>query len=422
MRGRCRDVLSGCAVLVGVAAGVLGGCTEGGLTSVEGEDPPGQASETREVVVPADSFAQWMDTTYDGYVTRNTFGPELAARDSGDFRSRALYRFVALPDSLSLEEGRVAVDSVASILFVLRTDTVRSTFSADSATVSLHSLSRDFDVEQATWEQARDGEPWTSPGGDLDARLAEQRVMIRSDSVTLAVELPADSVARAWREAGETPPVAVGVSDPGFRIWMNTLQLRLMARPADRDSLVLAFVNKVNDTFIHDPSPPGVGPALRVGGLPAARFYTAFRPPDSAQGVPLKGSAVNRAELLFRPLEPPAEPFTPRESVQLQAVRLLGDPFELGPKTPVGGGLGGVRTFTVDSLEGGRPLRLDVTSIISSWASVPTDSTMAIWIGVQGAPDAQLLGFYEFGSIDSEAALRPELRMVVTPPTPFELP
>lgn len=424
MTGVWKRALPACAALATAAAGVLGACTEGQLTSVEDEDKPGQAAETREITLPADSFALWKDTTYVGFVTRNTFGPELAARDSGEFRSRALYAHGLLPETVTLDEEELEVDSVASIFFVLRPDTVKSSFSADSATVTVHSLARDFDAEQASWTQARDGEPWASPGGDLEARLAEARVMVRADTVELTVDLPADSLARAWREAEETPPVAISVSDPGFRLWLNTVGLEMLARPVDRDTLVRGFADKLEDTFIHDPELPETGTALRLGGVPAARFYLAFRPPDSARGLPIKGSVVNRAELLFHPLDAPAEPFTPRESIQLQSFRLLGDPFEFGPKTPIGSGLAGagLRTFTLDSLESGRALRFNVTSVLASWASASSDSALSIWIGVSGAPDPQLLGFYRFGSIESPALARPELRMVITPPTPFDLP
>lgn len=405
---------------------VLPACTEEALTGVEGEDPPGQAADSRTLTVPVNELALWRDTTYSGFATAQDV-PFIIAADESSFQSRALMTIRGVPDSI----GGQPVDSVGEMFFQVVADTVRSVFSRDSATLELHSLGQVFSPEDATWERAAEGRPWGSPGGDLEEKLADLRFRLRADGDSLEsdeLRVPfgddADSLLAAWSEAGTVPPLALRVRGEGNRIVIRQVRMAVRARNADMDSLELITAVDDSSTFIHDPPLPEPGRELRVGGLPSSRFYFAFLPPDTVDEVPIRGSRVNRAELLFHPVSDTLSPFRPILTLGAGANRLLADPFELGPRTPIGASVGDRQTFPLnpDSLAAGRPIRLRITGLIQTWADSPPDSIDQFWVGVRPTPDAQDLGFWEFGSVAAPEDVRPELRLVITPPTDFSLP
>lgn len=148
-----------------------------------------------------------------------------------------------------------------------------------------------------------------------------------------------------------------------------------------------------------------------------------FVPPDSADGLPLRGATINRAELVFRPAPSPALPFALDRQVRTDAMELVADPFELGPKTPIGGSLATDlgTSLDPDSLAAGRPLRIAFTSQMRRWSAAP-DSFGVFRLGVRLRPDDQTLSFWEFGSAESPPELQPFVRLVVTPPSGFDLP
>lgn len=413
------------AALVALLA-ALPACTEEALTGVEGEDAPGQAADSRTLSVPVDELALWRDTTYSGFATVQDV-PFIIASDQASFRSRALVSIRGVPDSV----GGQAVDSIGEMFFQVVADTVRSVFSGDSATLELHSLGQVFSPEDATWERAAKGRPWESPGGDLEAKLADLRFRLAGEGDSLETDelrVPfgdaADSLLAAWSEAGAVPPLALRVRGEGNRIVIRQVRMALRARNADMDSLDLITAVDDSSTFIHDPPLPEAGRQLRLGGLPSSRFYFSFLPPDTVEDIPLRGAQVNRAELIFHSVSESASPFRPSLTLGAGAVRLLADPFELGPRTPIGSVVGDRPTFALDpdSLAAGRPIRLRITGLIQSWADSPPDSVDQFQIGVRPVPDGQDLGFWEFGSVEAAREVRPELRVVVTPPTDFSLP
>lgn len=412
------------AALLALAA--ASACTEEALTGVEGEEPPGQAADSRTLAVPVDELALWRDTTYTGFATVQDV-PFVIAADQAGFRSRALLTINGVPDSI----GGQPIDSVGEMFLQVVADTVRSAFSGDSATLEIHSLSQRFSPEEATWERAEEGRPWQTAGGDLETKLAELgfRLAAEGDSLTTdELRVPfggaADSLIAAWSAAGAVPAMALRVRGEGNRLVIRQLRMALRARNADMDSLELVTAVDDSSTFIHDPPLPPAGQRLRLGGLPASRFYFVFLPPDTVGDIPLRGSQVNRAELIFHPASDSASVFRPSLTLGAGANRLLADPFELGPRTPIGPGVGDRRTFPLrpDSLEAGRPIRLRVTGLVQAWADAPPDSLEEFRVGVRPIPDGQDLGFWEFGSVEAAPEVRPELRLVITPPTDFSLP
>lgn len=422
-----------------LAAGLLAaavpatGCTEDALT---GPGPAGdEGAETVEVTIPADRFARWRDTTYAGFALPLDAGFLVAAdpQDSTDLHARTLLKYRTLPDSVEIDSVNVAIDSFTSAEVRLVLDTARSRIPEPGVRLRLVGLARPYTATEVTWEQAAEGEPWSSPGGDLTSELATLDLQGAPDSVladTLVLPVQqavVDSLLSDWKDADGGAGAALLVEGPGARLRFTRADLRFDVRPAGRDTTVeltlAAFLGNDPSTFIHDPPLPSPGTALRLGGLPAARTYLTFVPPDSVQGLRLRDATINRAELVFVPLPPPAEPFRLGQQVSSDAMVLIADPFELGAKTPIGPSLR-TRTGTSlqpDSLAAGRPLRIAFDSLMTRWAAAP-DSFGVFRLGVRLRPDDQTLDFWEFGSAESPPALRPFVRLVVTPPSSFDLP
>lgn len=411
-------------------AAAAAGCTEEGLTGVEGEEPPGQAADAVSVSLSVDQLPVWRDTTYTGFATIDD-SPFLLAADQPPLQSRSLIEIGNVPDSI---DGQ-AVDSTGSMYLRVVADTGRSAFSGDSATLQLYSLSRNFRADEATWEQASEGTPWDSAGGDLADRLAELRFRFGAEADSLAsdtLRMPfggdPDSLITAWADAGRVPPLALLMRGDGNRMVVRQVAIELEAKNADMDSLERETALSSASTFIHDPDLPPAGRDLRAGGLPSSRFYFAFRPPDTVDGVPIRGAQVNRAELVFHPVADPGSAFRPPVVLSVLPTRLLADPFVYGARTPIGDPIGGrsVQSALValdpDSLSAGRPLTIRVTDLIQSWASAPADSIDEFQMGMRPLPDGQDLGFWDFGSVEAAEGMRPELRILITPPTDFRLP
>lgn len=420
------------AGLLAASAAALG-CTEDALT---GPGPEGdEGAETVELTVSADRFARWRDTTYTGFALPMDASFLVAAdpADSTQLHARTLLKYGTIPDSVEIDSVRVAIDSFTSAEIRLVLDTARSRIPGSGFRLRLFGLARPYRAAEVSWEEAASGDPWTSPGGDLAAELGSLDLQGAPDSVladTLVVPVQAaaaDSILTAWRAGDGDDGAALLVEGPGSRLQFSRADLRVDARPVGRDTAVavsvLAILGNDRSTFIHDPPLPPPGSGLRLGGLPASRAYVTFLPPDSADGIGLRGATINRAELVFVPAAPPEEPFALQREVSTDAMELISDPFDLGAKTPIGPSLftqTGTR-LRPDSLAAGRPLRIAFTSLMSQWAAAP-DSFGVFHLGIRLRPDAQTMNFWEFGSLESPPALRPFVRLVVTPPSDFDLP
>lgn len=425
--------------ILGLAAGavLLAGCTERAITGTEPDSIPGQGASTVEIVLPAAGISTWRDTTFTGFATADQATFLLLGRQ-GTFHSRPLGRVVGLPDSVELDSLTWAVDSFTEARLVVVTDTLDVSIAAGGADMLVHALQRSYDPATATWQQAEDGQPWDSAGGDLGAIVASGHVdppppdSAVVDTVNLAFGANADSVLKAWRASDGDPGFALSFGSDGSRMRISRMSLHTKVRLVRPDTTmeVDQIFAVTAETFIFTPALPAPGTSLRVGGIPASRAYVEFTPPDSADGHPLRGAQISRAELVFRPLAPPAENQDMEIATSALLTGLGADFFELGPKTPVAGLSGtspGSNTsrFTIhpDSLRAGLPLVLDVTGVVRRWAATPPDSTPdPIRLGVRLQPDGQAQGYWDFGSAEADSLLQPVLRILVTPQVPFEAP
>lgn len=418
---------TGLAALLVLSAAAAAGCTEDPLTGPgpeEGEEP---GAETVELMIRPSQMARWRDTTFSGFAVPSD-ARFLSMIDEQDLQSRVLLRYL-VPDSVQVDSDTLAIEAYRNGRIRLLLDDDRTTFAEDGVAVRLFALGRRFTAAEATWQQAAEGEPWSSPGGDFDREVGRLELTQPADSAvgdTLDVPLGSvtDSLLTAWSDSDGQPGLAGVVEGQGTRLRMTEAILAFDVKPVDRDTLVSAAIaNLANDlpsTFIFDPPVPAAGRPLRVGGFPASRFYVSFRPPNEVDGTSLPGGTVNRAELVFVPAPAPSAPFALGRPADAATVELLADPFELGPRTPIGG-VRQTTTLRPDSLAAGQELRFRFTDILSRWASNP-DSAGNLRLGVMLRPDAQSMEFWEFGSEASEQELQPFLRVVLTPSSGFDVP
>lgn len=408
-----------------LVAGSVAACTEDGLTGVD-DSAPGNSAPTLEILVPADRLPVWRDMTFRGYALASDAGFRLVA-DDGELRARTLLRFATTPDSAG--SPRAPFDSVTGVNLRVLPDTVASRVPGDSVLLELFVLDREFDADEATWEEASRGEEWGEAGGDLGERVGHLRFAGLVDTAgardTLRVPLDRpDSLFAAWTDAGSPPPMALRMVGGGSRLFVRQIRLEVTGFPAEQDSADTGTAIPEEHTFIFDPPQADPGAALRLGGLPSSRVYFTFLPPDSAEGIALRGARVNRAELLFRSPGLPPAAHRLAEPLSVLAVELLADPGRFGARTPVGDAVGGRRrliTLDPDSLAAGATIAVRVDTLVQAWANAPPDSVQPFHLGLRPVPDGASFGFWEFGSESSDEA-PPVLRLLVTPPADFEVP
>lgn len=426
----------------GAAAGVLpaavalaallaaAGCAEEPVTGLGADSAPGQTVDLVELSADAISFPTWRDTTFTGYGLPFQSGFFLVA-DEDSLGARALLRVTGIEDTVMIEVESIPVDSFpsAELRFVLNSSLSRG--APDGFTLRLMALARSFDAIEADWENAGTGEAWTDPGGDFVTELGRLEVDVVNDSVmsdtfVVALTTATDSVLHAWADRDGEEGVGILVEGPGTRLHVSDMSFRWEARPEERDTTLVqrrtSLAATAPSTFIYDPPPPPPGRNLRVAGLPANRIYLRFEPPEEVDGVDLRRATINRAELVFRPIAPPPA-FALERAVGGDALELAGDPFAVGPKTPVLRLLGSTRfRMDPDTLATGVEMTVPVTALVRQWAGASPDSAAVFDLAVRAVPDGLAFGFWDFGSVESAPGMRPSLRLLVAPPVDFELP
>lgn len=408
------------AALAALASAVVLACTEDPLGSLDSQTAPGATTPTREFRLSVADLPAWQDTTVDGFTLRSTAGFVLLS-DQPALQARSL-NSINVPDTITTLADTLPVERFESASIRIAIDTLNSVFESLPLTVRLISLADGFEADEASWTQAAEGRPWATPGGDLGAELASAQMTEVSDSLIFEFQVPVDSLLKSWQARDGDPGFALVLEGPGSQILIRALSLRIEALLEGREVPVdQELVTNVR-TFITDPDLPTPGVALRVAGLPASRFYMAFFPPDSLDGIPLLGSAVNHAELVFHPLPSPVEPWAMERDVAVRPVTLLADPFEFGAKTPIGATPAAFTILEPDSLAVGRPLRVDVTALVAGALFAAADSIGQVRVGLRAEPDGQAVGFWEFGSVEAGAGLEPELLIILTPPPTFGIP
>jgi len=403
-------------------------CTEDPILAVDSETAPGASTPTIEVVLEAGELPSWRDTTYWGFTLPSSAAFSLSS-DRADLRSRPLGRFSTIPDSVFIDTVRVAIDSFTSAAIRVSLDTLEFQIPAGGAELAAWALSRSFEADEATWLTAREGEPWSTPGGDLETFLGADSLSFdvdslagRPDSLLVWLDGDVDSLLTAWREADGEPGFALVLTGPESEIRINTVALVAEAVPAGFDTVLTVVRGAQPSTFIFDPLTPEPTTRLRLSGLPSARYYLDFELPDSLGLIPLRGATINRAALEFRPTAGPADPFPLDGNLTSQAVRLLADPFEFGEKTPIGTTLGAPETLWPDSLAAGKMMQYDITSLVRVWSRAPVDSVPVLRVGIVPVPENRHFGFWEFFSAEDNPGLRPVVRLLFTPNPSFLLP
>ncbi len=413
-------------VMVAVVAPVA--CTEDPILAVDSESAPGVSTPTIEVVLEAGELPSWRDTTYWGFTLPSSAAFRLSS-DREDLQARPLGRFSAIPDSVFVDTARVAIDSFTSAAIRVSLDTLQSLIPDGGVELAAWSLSRSFKAEEATWLVSREGEPWSTPGGDLETLLGADSLSFDvdsladlPDSVLVWLDGDVDSLLTAWRETEGEKGFALVLTGPGGEIRVNTVSLVAEAVPEGIDTVVTVIRGAIPSTFIFDPLTPEPTTRLRLAGLPSARYYLDFELPDSLGIIPLRGATINRAALEFRPTAAPTDPFALDANIAAQAVRLLADPFVFGEKTPIGATLGDVESLRPETLSSGSVMQYDITSLIRVWTQAPADSTLFLRVGIIPLPESRQFGFWEFFSDEDAPGLRPVVRLLFTPNPSFLLP
>jgi len=399
-----------------IAGATLAACVQDPL-ALDGARAPGETAQTRDFTLEASDVPTWRDTTYTGFALPNEARFDLVSNGSS-LGSHVLGR-LNVPDTINTFADTLPVDMFDSLDVRFQIDTLRSDFSGFPVTLKMIELTRPFDADSVTWVETGLGPKWTTPGGDLGVVIGSVEITGVSDSLIMNPDLPADSLLKAWQDTDGENGYALVLEGPEARINIQQVLFRYDAllqgrtRPVNRQQVSLPR------TFITNPVQPAAGISLRIGGLPASRFYIDFDLPQQIGGIPLAGSTINHAEVDFEPLPPPADPFALERPLASRIMTLLADPFLFGAKTPIGSS---PRTFTPidpDSLGVGRMVRLDITLLV---VSAIRDGDFKIRIGLRGVPDAQAVGFWEFGSVEAPPELRPRLRIVLTPAPVFPVP
>ncbi len=406
-----------------LAAGALAvaSCTEDSLIGVDPTSPPGPSSETVEVSIGVGDLPLWRDTTFVGYAVPSSSGIQFVANEPS-LVSRVLGRFSTLPDSIFVDTARVAVERFESARLRLIVDSLAGPVLPDSGTeLRVHGLARGFEEREASWTEARAGESWTTPGGDLADLLGSVRVDSLQDTLFVPISVDSDSLLSDWLASDGELGYAVSSSADGSNLTFAALALVFDVKPEGQDTLIEVIRGPQPSTFIFSPETPLPGEELRLGGLPAARIYIRFELPDTLDGVPLRGSRINQASVIFRSLGAPPDPFATTDTLFASIFELLADPFEAGPKTPVGLNVGSFVELDPEILASGGEQSLNITQLIQTWAGASADSLPDLQIGLRTLPEGGGVGYWEFGDM-SDPATAPRFVFLVTPPTEFSVP
>jgi hypothetical protein len=381
-----------------IAVTLLAGCTEEAIVGVD-PNVPGSTTPTVEIRALASELLDWQDTTYLGYELPAT-SPIKTLADRPDLTSRLLGRYF-VPDAVQTGDGAAEIDEFIEGQFFVTIDTVQSTYRFPYK-LEVFSLTQSYDSLEATWSQAAEGEPWTTPGGSLGELLGAAEFAERTETAIVDFLVPVDPVMQGWRATGGEPGVAVVTTGLGSELLVTNLQLRTTLTRVGQTDTIIRFIPAIAPTFIYDPPQPSPGLGLRLAGLPSGRAYIQFALPRVLDGVPLSGSSINHAEIIFRPLAPADQPFELERPVVASVLEV-------------------VLSLIPENLADGQPLRVSVTQLISR--AVFIDSLTNLRMVLRPSPsDAQAFGYWDFGSVESPPALQPELIMLVTPPAGFPVP
>lgn len=433
-----------CSLLI--VAAVLSACQREELVAVDPGEAPGSSSPTLEALLRAEDLTGWIDTVFSGFSTPSGAAFVLVEDGSPNLMSRGLARFLApIQDSISLGDTISAALAFDSLRFVLNIDTARTALASTGTTLQLREVGDEWDNRSADWEFAVDSpgvaRPWTAgPGGSLGVVLSEVFLEEEPDSVIFDLSALSDSLLQLWDDTTQANTgFAIVVADSGHVVGgLPRLHYNIIPE-ADPDTAVEVrcpaetsiFYCLPLKTYIFDRSAasPAAG-VLRIGGAVGWRVFTELDIPDSipvegfADPVPLRGSTINRAELLLTSLEAPTAPFAAEEDFDATAFKLVDDFKLLGAKTPVGSEVREALSI-IDPTELGADslVALNITSLLQSWAQVPRDSTaLPVRFVLKALLEGSTFGYWEFGDVGGDPSRAPYLRIIFTPRAVFAFP
>jgi hypothetical protein len=395
----------------GLLSAAIVGCQE--RLTAPGECPelcPGGESQVFDTVITPLPNS---DTSFTGYITRNSARALLVSNGLIASEDRAVYRFQPRQDSIRHPD----------------TDSLHP-YTVDSVLLTINLIARDTLVDGLKLYLYR-----IDPEVDLDDTFATIEAQLVPTAIIDSIEVP-DSVNTGVLETtlrgADLSKVALPVGSGGvlaMGVSMVADQPSGVRLGATASSTAPTFVSFVTldvadtgsarkQTVTRQPSfnafvtevPQVPDPAfLTVGGEPSSRALLRFDLPD-----PIDDSAtIVRATLELIPqstiLGLPGDP------AGLLASALLAD---LGAKSPV---TTDTRFIAADSLAIGSAdtVRLDVTAIVRLWQST-TERPEAVFLSL--SPEAGSFTRPVFGSTRSGTVGPPRLRITYLKPFPFESP
>ncbi|UCC84790.1 MAG: hypothetical protein JSW46_07675 [Gemmatimonadota bacterium] len=432
-------------VRLAIAALILVACERDELVDVDPEVAPGPSSPTLETLLGTNVLSDWADTTFGGFTRAGVTGYIQVVGGAPVGTTRGLLQYDVIEVTVRIPGIVSAVETYDSARVVMEVDSAQTFLPAAGMMIlQLVEVQQEWDVS-ATWEFAVDtlgvAVPWSGgPGGSLGPTiLAEDTLeLIVTDTTT---EMPdslvfwlgeaSDSLLKLWVDSLEVNTgLAVVVADSGHTR-LTGARLNYNMIPVDRpDTAVVASSASTAGTFIYDPTgTENIEGILRVGGIEGWRTYTQFVIPDSVPVLgstdtyPLRGSTINKAELLLVSVDQRSPPFQAEDPFQTLTYELADDFLVFGPKTPVGNRVGAGDVLVVpDSIAVGDTVRFELTRLLAVWSGVSQDSVPLLRFVVRPASAAATFGFWEFGAIDGDPGFTPSLRIVFTPPVGFSLP
>lgn len=427
-------------ILTGILAvtPVLWGCADDSPTSTRAELFP-VTLETVEVRIPFEDFASDL-RILGGFGTPAELNQGIVAREfAGSLNARTLSRFQAYPEAASVRDTTGTLRSDSSLTFfggqlVLAMDSLRRP--EQPVLLRAGALQTEWDAATAGWELAVDtvGEEvaWPEPGGGpvtaLDTATwdpaAGDTVVLDVDSATVA----------AWSDSSDpSRGVRIEVEDPGVRLAIRALGLRLRTRPSiNPDTTVLLSVAARDLTFIYDPPPPLPADGLQLGGVPARRTVFRVTLPRTLDGpeelcaslgcpFEITPGTVNFAALVLTTREAPAA-FQPSDTLAMD-VRPVLVPDRL-PKSPLGQALVGLLPLPSGyfSTDPGREILVPMTTFVRDAVRGTTEQ------GADAPNTIALLSTFEpvslsVASFDGPGTSgAPVLRLILSPDQGVQLP
>jgi hypothetical protein len=393
-----------------LAALALAGCQE--KLTAPGDCPtlcPGGQPQILDEVFTATPGA---DSSYSGYVQPHQARSMLVSNGLQGFEERALFRFQARADSVSVR------------------DTLRG-YTIDSVALSFTVAARDTNLNGLELLLYR-----VAPGFDSSTTFAAVAPAFVPESLIAAVPVPdtlntgvvrtvfqGADLGRVQISPADSGRLALGVrlsapSFTGVRLGaiaggaraLFTTYATLDIPDTGTAKLTTLALGATFNTYVSEVPQVGDTTLLAVGGAPSSRALLRFNLPQRI----LDSATIVRATLEFTPTAPISGLAT--DAVLLEARSVLAD---VGAKSPV-------NTLplrvAVDTLEpGSTTISLEAVRLVELWlgSARPSAVVLALTPALEGASFTEPV-FYSTRAADP--AVRPRLRLSYLLPFPFETP